>query len=200
MASLIGYQLSLEDPDFVDTWQQCFAAIARTKKLKDDKEKGRENEVANLFLATAGCEAIMKVSSMAYPTSLEDLTFEKISQFIRNMRHKKRLVVTERTKFILMKQKIDEPIMKYQHRLRNPSRYSKFEKLEQEQTIEEDLIQLKLIEGMYTASHRYKIMEYLQIGKCLQIPTLTLYNKNLYRNTTNIKVNPANKYLPIFTC
>ena len=36
-----------------------------------------------------------------------------------------------------------------------------------EQTIEEDLIQLRLIEGMYNASHRYKIMEQLQIRNCL---------------------------------
>ena len=34
----------------------------------------------DLFLATAGCEAIMKVSTMAYHANLEDLTFEKISQ------------------------------------------------------------------------------------------------------------------------
>ena len=68
----------------------------------------------DLFLATAGCEAIMKVSTMAYPTNLEDLTFEKLSQIIRrNMRLKKRLVVTEKTKFMLMKQEIDEPIIKY---------------------------------------------------------------------------------------
>ena len=66
-----------EDPDFIDTWLRCFAASARTKKLKDDKEKGRENVITDLFEATAGCEAIMKVSAMAYPTNLEDLTFEK---------------------------------------------------------------------------------------------------------------------------
>ena len=30
--------------------------------------------------------------------------------------------------------------------------------------IEEDLIQLRLIEGVYNASHQYKIMEQLQIG------------------------------------
>ena len=77
MASPIGYQLSLEEPDFIDTWQQCFAASTRTKKLKDDNEKGGENEITDLFLATAGCEAIMKVSIIAYPTNLEDLTFEK---------------------------------------------------------------------------------------------------------------------------
>ena len=50
---------------------------ARTIKLKNDKNKGGENEITDLFLATAGCEAIMKVSTMAYPTNLEDLTFWK---------------------------------------------------------------------------------------------------------------------------
>lgn len=163
MASPIGYQLSLEDSDFVDAWIRCFSASARSKKLKDNKEKGGENEITDLFLATAGCEAIMKVSTMAYPTNLENLTFEKISQIIRrNMRPKKRLVVAKRTKFMLLKQEIDEPIIKYLHRLRNASRYCEFEKLGQ--TIEEDLIQLRLIEGMCNASHRYKIMEQLQIG------------------------------------
>ena len=34
---------------------------------------------------------------------------------------------------------------------------------QEEQTIEEDLIQLRLIEGIYNASHRYKIMEQLQM-------------------------------------
>ena len=81
----------------------------------------------------------------------------------RNMRPKKRLVAAERTKF--MKQEIDEPIIKYLHRLRNASRYCEFEKLgQEEQAIEEDLIQLRLIEGMYNALYRYKIMEQLQIG------------------------------------
>ena len=76
-----------------------------------------------------------------------------------------RLVVAERTKFMSMKQDIDEPIIKYLHRLRNASRYCEFENLRQEeQTIEEDLIQLRLIECMYNASYRYKIMEQLQIG------------------------------------
>ena len=37
-------------------------------------------------------------------------------------------------------------------------------KIGQEQLIEEDFIQLRLIEGMYNASPRYKIMEQLQIG------------------------------------
>ena len=79
----------------------------------------------------------MKVSVMAFLTNLDDLAFEKVSQIIRrNMRLKKRLIVAERTKFMLMKQEIDEPIIKYLHCLRNV----RIEKLGQkEQTTEEDL-------------------------------------------------------------
>ena len=138
----IKYQSSFEDSNFVDTWLRCFPASARTKKPKDNKEKGGENEITDLFLATAGCEAKIKVSTMAYPTDLDNLTLKKISQIIRrNMWPKKRLVVAERSKFISMKQEIDEPIIKYLHCLRNASRYCEFEKLgQEEQTIEEDLI------------------------------------------------------------
>ena len=72
----------------------------------------------DIFWATAGCEAIMKVSNVPYPTNLEDLTFEKISQIIkRNMKAKKRLIVAER-KFMSMKQEFDEPIIKYLHEMR----------------------------------------------------------------------------------
>ena len=81
------------------------------------------------------------------------------------MRPKKRLVVVERTKFTSMKQEIDEPIIKYLHHRRNVSRYGEFEKCgQEEQTTKENLIQLRLIEGMYNASHRYKITKQLQIG------------------------------------
>ena len=96
-----------------------------------------------------------KVSTMAYPTYLEDLTFEKISKIIRSfMRPTKKLVEAERTKFMSMIKEIDEPIIKYLHRLRNASLKPPPKK---KQTIEEDLIQLRLIKGIYNASHRYKI-------------------------------------------
>ena len=68
------------------------------------------------------------------------------------MRPKKRLVMAERTKFMLIKQEIDKPIIKDLHHLQNASRYCEFEKLgREEQTIEEVLIHLRLIEGMNIA-------------------------------------------------
>ena len=103
------------------------------------------------------------------------------------MRPKERLVVTERTKFVSMKQEFDEPIIKYLHSQRNASRYCEFEKLRQEeQTIEEDLIQLRITEGMYNASQWYKITEQLQIGNvslntcidCIQQQELILKSNN----------------------
>ena len=150
MASPIRYQLSLEDSDFIDAWLRCFAAGGITKKLKDNKEKRGVNEIMDFILATTECAAIIKVSTIAYHTNLKSLTFEKISQVIRrNMRPRKRLAVAERTKFMSMKQEIDEPIIKYLHHLRNARRYCEFEKLgQEEQTIEEDFIQLRLIEGI----------------------------------------------------
>ena len=60
-------------------------------KLKDGEEKGGENEIMDLFLATAGCKAIMKVSTIAHPTNLEDPTFKKISQIKGNMRPQKKV-------------------------------------------------------------------------------------------------------------
>ena len=125
-------------------WLQCFAARARTKTLKDNTEKEGESEITDPFLATAGWKAIMEVSTMANPTNLKNHTFGKISQIIRiNMRPKKNM-------YTVYKMRIDIANLK---------------KLEQEgQMIEEDLIQLRLIEAMHNASHRYKILEQLQIG------------------------------------
>ena len=81
------------------------------------------------------------------------------------MRPKKRLVVAERTEFMWIKQEIDEPIIRYQYRLWNARRYCEFKELgQEEQMTEQDLIQLRLIEDMYNASHKYKIMGQLQIG------------------------------------
>ena len=132
MASPIGYQLSHKDPDFVNTCLQCFAASARIKKLKDYRKKGGENKITDLFLATADYKAIMKVSTMAYPTNLGEMTFEKTSQIIRrNMWPKKMLIVDERRTFMSMKQVIDKQIIKYLHRLRNASKYCEYEKLVQ---------------------------------------------------------------------
>ena len=84
-------------------WIRQFAATARTKKAKDDNEG--VNEISDLFLSKAGLESIRTLSLMTAPTDLEDLTFLDIKELIlKTIRLKKKLVITERTRFLSLKQ------------------------------------------------------------------------------------------------
>ena len=110
MASPIGSLTTLDDPEYVETWIRCFDALAREKKLRDRRSKEEQNEITDMFLATAGCEAIQKVSTMAYQRNLEELTFKEISEVIKkNIRQKRRFVIAERTKFLETRQHPVDP-------------------------------------------------------------------------------------------
>lgn len=63
----------MDKPDFVETWICCFAAHVQVKKLKDHKDARGENKITDLFLASAGSEAIKKISVMTYPREMEKL-------------------------------------------------------------------------------------------------------------------------------
>ena len=47
------------------------------------KVSWRENETTDLFLAMTGYEAMKKISTMAYPRELEELTYEEIVRIIK---------------------------------------------------------------------------------------------------------------------
>ena len=127
MASLIGCLARLDDPEYVETWIKCLGALARVKKLRDRRSEGEENEITVVFLTTAGCEAIQKISTMAYPRNLEELTFQEISEVIkRNIRPKKKLVIAERRKFLETRQHPDESIVQFVHQLKERAKYCKF--------------------------------------------------------------------------
>ena len=59
--------------------------LASVKELRDRRSEGEQNEIADMFLVTAGCEAIQKVSTMAYPRNLEELTFKEIGEVIKRI-------------------------------------------------------------------------------------------------------------------
>ena len=116
MASPIGYLTTLND-EYVETWIRCFKALARVKKLRDRRREGEQNEITDMFLATVGCEAIQKVSTMVYPRNLEKLTFKEIGTVIkRDIKPKKRLVIAERIKFL--ETRPNESIVQFVHRLK----------------------------------------------------------------------------------
>ena len=92
MASLIEALTTLDETELIETRIRCFAAPARVKKLKDEKASRGENEITNLFLSTTGCEVVKKISTMAYPRELEELTYEAVVRIIRkNIRLKKKI-------------------------------------------------------------------------------------------------------------
>ena len=73
-----------------------FPAQAKAKQLKENKGYSDENEITDLFLATAGPEAIMKISLMTYLRELEELTIHQIKEIIlKNIRPQKRLLIVE---------------------------------------------------------------------------------------------------------
>ena len=55
------------------------------KKLKDEEASYGENEITELFLAMAGCEALSQISAMAYPKELEEPTYEGLFEGFRKI-------------------------------------------------------------------------------------------------------------------
>ena len=78
MTSPIGCLTTFDDSEYVETWISCFEALARVKKQRDKWSEGKQNEITDMFLATA----IQKVSTMVYPRNLEELTFKEIGEVI----------------------------------------------------------------------------------------------------------------------
>ena len=164
MASPIGCLTTLDDPEHVETWISCFEALARVKKVRDRRNEGEQNEITDIFLATAGCEAIQKVSTMSYPRNLEEMTFKEIREVIKkNTRPKKRLVIAERTKFLETRQHPDESIVQFVHRLKERARYCEFERLGTgDMTTEDEWIMLRLKDGKHDPAFKHKLLETLQ--------------------------------------
>lgn len=81
MASLrSNEQLSLDNYEYAQAWLRILAVKARTKKLKDSKSIGGENQITDLLLTTSGCEAIIKLSAIARPRELGKMISDNISQ------------------------------------------------------------------------------------------------------------------------
>ena len=146
-----------------EAWLRSFAALSRSKKLKDTKEA---REVADLFLAKAGVNAVRIVSVMAKPRELEEMTFGEIKNLIlEKLRPKKKLVVAERSRFMSLRQDLSEGAQIFAQRLRDAARFCEFSNLNGEhshQTAEDDLIQTMLISGLHNSQQRIKALEHIQ--------------------------------------
>ena len=101
---------------------------------------------------------------MAYPRKLEELPLKEIGEVIkRNIRLKTKFVIAERTKSLETRQHPDESIVQFVHPLKERARYCKFEKFgASEMTTGDELIMLRLIEGMHNQAFKHKLLETLQ--------------------------------------
>ena len=100
MSLPIECMTTLGHPRYLETWIRFFKLLTWVMKLRDKLTEGQQNKITDRFLATAGCKAIQKGSTMPNPRNLEELTNKEISEEIkRNIRPKKKLVFTERQIF-----------------------------------------------------------------------------------------------------
>ncbi|MEE4247258.1 MAG: retroviral-like aspartic protease family protein, partial [Kangiellaceae bacterium] len=155
--------LPLDDPAMTEAWLRSFAALSRSKKLKDSAE---DKQVTDLFLAKAGVNSVRVVSVMAQPKELENMNFSEIRKLIlEKIQPKKKLVIAERSNFMSLRQDSGEPAQKFAQRLRDAARHCEFNKLNAEdshQTAEDELIQTMLISGLHNAQQRAKTLEHIQ--------------------------------------
>ena len=163
MASL--KELNLNDENECETWLRVFEAAARHKKLNDGD---RTRRITDFFISSAGISAVHKVAIMCKPLVLENMKFEEIKAIImKNIKPHKKVVLAERAYFMRIVQEKDESILSYLHRLREKAQFCEFDMLNSDKSIqsaENDLIQMRLIDGLANKSHRSKIMEMVQTG------------------------------------
>ena len=170
--------MPLVESEETETWLRALAAKSRAKQIRDALEDG-PSDMTDLFLSEAGVDAIRQVSTMASPQILEDMLFKDIRQLIMtNLQPKKRLVIAERTRFLATTQGSAEDVCQYSQRLREAAKFCDFNLLNTAtatQSAEDEFIQMRLIDGLASAAHRIKLLEYVQsvesppsLDNCLQ--------------------------------
>ena len=126
-------ELDLGNPDNAEAWVRQLAALARSKNIVDVKatdDSDAKYDITDLFISRAGLESIKRLSLMAMPQQLEDMTFTDIKPLIlKTIRPKKKLVIPERIKFLSIRQEPSESTIQYYQRLREGAKFCDFDKL-----------------------------------------------------------------------
>ena len=156
-------ELVMDNPDKTEAWLRVFSAKCRHKKLRDTDDS---KEITDFFIATTGLNAIQQVTTMVKPYNLEDMNFADIEQIImEKIRPKKKLIIAERAHFMQLNQLPGESISDYAQRLRRAAQFCEFNNLgtaEAKQTSEDELLQMRLVDGLYNKQHKIKLLEFFQ--------------------------------------
>lgn len=160
-----GYlgHLNLENAEDAEVWIHIFEANVRYKKILDNDEN---KNITDFFISSAGIAAIRKISTLCRPRKIQDLSFKDIKEVIlQHIKPSKRIILAERSKFMRTVQKDSESLESYIHRLKDSAKYCDFDKLNSvgcSQSGEDELIQMRLIDGLCNFEHKNKILEFIQ--------------------------------------
>ena len=163
MASYKQDHLNLENAEDAEIWLEIFEANVRCKKIQDTEET---KNITDHFISSAGIAAIKKISTFCRPKRIQDIQFEDIKKLIlKHILPRKRIILAERSKFMRTVQKSNESLETYLHRLKDSARYCDFDKLNTtgcNQSGEDELIQMRLIDGLCNIEHKNKMLEFIQ--------------------------------------
>lgn len=166
-------EMPLGNPEDTEIWLQIFEATVKYKKITDTEN---EHNISNYFISVAGIEAIRKVKMMCRPREINSMKFDEIkTQILTNIQPQKRIIPAERAQFMQTRQEKNEPIQGYVHRLRDKAKFCEFDKLnsrESKQSAEDELLQMRLIDGLASTEHKQKVLQLIQT----QTTALTLNN------------------------
>lgn len=155
--------LPLDKPEEVNAWLISFEAMCRSKKIIDELKK------TDKFLEQCGSKALLKVLSLMPGVNIEKQQFcdikAKITQYVEPSQ---RLVIADRTNFLLLKQETNEAELDYLSRLNEASTHCKWEELKSLDPSSE-IIKLRFIAGLKDDNLKMKILERVQLN-----PSLTM--------------------------
>jgi hypothetical protein len=147
--------LDFDNPDATDCW-----FVQLEWKLH---AKGLEKQVTYLFFSKCGIPVLRKLKSLARPNSLEKMEYAVIKKLILHYIHpSKRILITDRTNFMVKYQKNNESELDYLTTLKHASLTLK-DKHYQPKT---ELIKMKFVSGLRDSNLKLKLLEHLVSQLC----------------------------------
>ena len=165
MASRLRELLNLQDKEAAEAWMVGFEAKARIRKYKDTvatPTDASKMDLTDSFLESAGTEALTMLKVLVAPLSLNECTYKTFKEAImRHLEPKRRLLISERTKFWQMRLQSDEDPENYLQRIRLAAKQCQFEELKTKEPAEE-LTKVQLIAGLSDKSMINRVLNFLE--------------------------------------
>ena len=113
-AGLKEFNFTVTNSDEVEMWLEAFEAKCRVEKINEENEDGTEKPRTDMFMSMCGTDALVKLKYLVNPQKISDLTYSQIKRVMFDyLKPKEKLIIAERTKFLDIKQIVNENISAY---------------------------------------------------------------------------------------